>query len=182
MTTIGIDYGLGTTNIDKTTGIRFGVISQHSIMPECFDYFEQDYGTPHCPECGNNVNGTNEDGDFDNIDADNYQSHGCNDYYCETCNHYLDSSVVFSEESLGQSYDRDGYQITDCLDSDLFILKSPYYTFAQFCSPCVPGAGNLDNPMPEGIKTYCLGHDWFEDGKAPYPVYSVADDSEVIGN
>jgi len=20
---------------------------------------------------------------------------------------------------------------------------------------------------------YCFGHDWFEDGKAPYPVYSV---------
>jgi hypothetical protein len=22
-------------------------------------------------------------------------------------------------------------------------------------------------------KAYCLGHDWFDDGRAPYPVYSV---------
>jgi hypothetical protein len=53
------------------------------------------------------------------------------------------------------------------------VTDSPFYTFAQFCSPCVPGAGNLDNAMDEGVKTYCLGHDWFESGKAPYPVYSV---------
>lgn len=31
---IGIDYGLGQSNIDKETGIRFGVISQHSLHPE----------------------------------------------------------------------------------------------------------------------------------------------------
>lgn len=47
-----------------------------------------------------------------------------------------------------------------------------YGTFAQFCSPCVPGAG--DSPLADGVKTYCLGHGWFEDGKAPYAVYSVA--------
>lgn len=41
--------------------------------------------------------------------------------------------------------------MTDCLDNDAFIIKSPYYTYAQFCSPCVPGAGNLDNPyIPSG--------------------------------
>lgn len=76
-------------------------------------------------------------------------------------------------EAIGWEFSGEGYELTDCLDSDIFVLKSPYYTFAQFCSPCVPGAGNLDHPMPEGVKTYCLGHDWFDDGKAPYPVYDV---------
>lgn len=47
-------------------------------------------------------------------------------------------------------------------------------------SKLTPGAGNLDNPRNDGPKTYCLGHDWFEDGKAPYPVYLVADDVEVM--
>src|SRR5690606_21275898 len=42
-------------------------------------------------------------------------------------------------------YEKDGYKITGCLDFDLFVLNSPYFTFAQFCSPCVPGAGNLDS-------------------------------------
>ena len=35
------------------------------------------------------------------------------------------------------------------------------------------GAGNLDNAMSEGVKTYALGHDWFDSQCAPYPVYSV---------
>lgn len=63
-----------------------------------------------------------------------------------------------------------------------FILKSPYYTYAQFCSPCAPGAGYLPSPLkdrPAGNKTYCLGHDWFEDGTAPYRVYSVKTNKEM---
>ena len=27
---------------------------------------------------------------------------------------------------------------------------------------------------------HCLGHDWFDSGRAPYPVYRVSDDSEVV--
>jgi hypothetical protein len=54
------------------------------------------------------------------------------------------------------------------------VLKSPYYTYANYCSPCVPGAGNLDDIVEGEVKTYCFGHDWFEEEKAPYPVYSVA--------
>jgi hypothetical protein len=30
----GIDYGMGRTNIDSLTGIRYGVISSHSINPD----------------------------------------------------------------------------------------------------------------------------------------------------
>jgi hypothetical protein len=68
----------------------------------------------------------------------------------------------------------------DCLDSDILILKSPFYTFAPFCSPCVPGAGCLDTPDLEGVKTYCFGHGWFEEQIAPYPVFRVSDDRRVI--
>lgn len=35
--TAGIDYGMGTTNIDAETGIRFGVIPSNDMMPEAFD-------------------------------------------------------------------------------------------------------------------------------------------------
>lgn len=55
------------------------------------------------------------------------------------------------------------------------------WTFAQFCSPCVPGAGSLDNPVEDGAKTYCLDHDWFDGGVAPYPVFRVADDKQMVG-
>ena len=33
----GIDYGNGQTNIDKETGIRYGVISPDSLCPEALD-------------------------------------------------------------------------------------------------------------------------------------------------
>lgn len=57
----------------------------------------------------------------------------------------------------------------------MFILASPYFTHAQFCSPCAPGACYLLSPTDKtGPKAYCLNHDWFEGDKAPYPVWEVA--------
>lgn len=51
------------------------------------------------------------------------------------------------EHECNPLYEHDGYKITKCLDNDLMILKSPFFTYAQFCSPCVPGACNLDSPL-----------------------------------
>lgn len=91
-------------------------------------------------------------------------------------------------------YERDGYCILGCLDNDLLVTRSLYYTYAQFCSPCVPGAGNLDNAWEPGAqgsadeitilatasgwpRVYCLGHSWFDGNKAPYSVFCVADNT-----
>lgn len=136
----GIDYGRGKTNIDTATGIRYGVISMHSVGQALYEAqeFEYDY------EVG--------EGDSDDL--------------------------AFAEPT-GWHVDQDGHKITDCLDNDAMVMKSPYYTFAPFCSPCVPGAGDLNNARESGVKTYCLGHNWFDSGKAPYPVYSVETDEEV---
>lgn len=178
---VGIDYGLGKSNIDSKTGIRYGVIGQRSVMPEAMDDVEYDYGEPTCPECGNLA--VSSDSDVlpeESEDWENGSKYGCNDWACTNCECFWDSDRVYSEEPLGWIYQMDGYELTDCLDADIFVVKSPYYTFAQFCSPCVPGAGNLDNPMEDGVKTYCLGPDWFEDNEAPYPVYSVADNTLII--
>lgn len=187
---LGIDYGLGQTNIDKTNGIRFGVISQHDVLQAWSDSAEADYGEPTCPKCGN--------------DALNYQDmlagdnrltklcgsdeewdkapHECEEYCCQTCEYIFGSESAYPDEALGYYVDDGEYKLTDCLDSDIMVIKSPYYTYAQFCSPCVPGAGNLNNPMDpdKGVKCYCLGHDWFEDGIAPYPVYHVSDDVQMV--
>ena len=134
--TKGIDYGMGNTNVDKNNGIRYGVISQHSIMSEALADIDSVYAECECGE------------------------------YCEC-------------EPIGLEYNGEGYQIIDCLDSDLMIIKSDYYTFAAFCSPCVPGAGNLDESCDDGIKTYCLDSSWFDNNIAPYPIYKVSDNSRV---
>jgi hypothetical protein len=78
------------------------------------------------------------------------------------------------------AYEQDGYVLVQWADdSDIFVMKSPYYTFAAPCSPYAPNAGHL---LYEGhLKTYCLGHDWFpDDGVAPYKVYSVETGKKVL--
>lgn len=176
MTYAGIDYGLGRSNIDNETGICYGVISQHSVGQAWYDAAEADYGKPLCPQCQREAIECSDATD----EFEQYTKHGCADHACDHCKITFDSEHAFGDEPQSWNYAGDGYELTDCLDNDIFVLKSPYYTFAQFCSPCVPGAGNLDNAMDDGAKTYCLGHDWFEEGKAPYKVFSVETGKEVL--
>ncbi len=53
----GIDWTVpgSQVNRDSDTGIRYGVISQHSVGQAWYDDAEADYGTPHCPKCGNDA-------------------------------------------------------------------------------------------------------------------------------
>lgn len=74
-----------------------------------------------------------------------------------------------------------GYQAHTDDYGDIFVMRSPYFTYAQFCSPCAPGACYLRNPCPPNLnnRAYCFGHDWFDEGEAPYPVYSIETGKEV---
>lgn len=189
----GLDYsGPGSTvNRDSETGIRYGVISMNSVMPEAWDDVEYDYGTPQeafkCPNCHEKTM-AHKWGD---------------DVKCDTCGEEFETEMPDYIEPCGWSYEGDGYAITSCLDNDAMIIKSPFYTYAQFCSPCVPGAGNLDNPFPinpalepklkagrilyrrgaekAGFpKVYCLGPDWFDQfAPCPYPVIFRVDGKEM---
>lgn len=76
-------------------------------------------------------------------------------------------------------YESDGLRMRTVLDSDWIITESPYYTYAQFCSPCVPGACNLESPIWDtGVNlkpAYCLPRDWFNDEVAPYLTWCCED-------
>lgn len=167
----GIDYGLGRTNIDRETGIRYGVIPMNSLAHWAYESFEPDYGDPHCPECGQQVYPPDEIASAD-LDAGQ-------DFRCINCHKNYWSNECYGEEMIGSDLDDGEYKAHEGSDGDVFVLKSPYYTRAQFCSPCAPGACHLENPTSDGEKAYCFGHDWFEDGIAPYPVFRVSDDSPV---
>lgn len=145
----GIDYSLGMANVDKKTGIHYGVINQYEIGDWWFDESESEYGMPICPECGYEFKKSK------------------SPKVCPNCGFKPnDESEFIREEPIGYYYKKDGYIITQSGDdTDLFVIKSPYFTYCQFCSPCAPGAGYITNPInPEfgGIKAYCLGHDCFE--------------------
>ena len=149
----GIDYGRGVTNINDK-GIRFGVINQNEVLQAWCDESEGIYNFI-CPECGHET--------IDWFDV------------CPECELEIDEYYFDELEPIGHSYKDDGYKCYQSFDdTDIFIEASPYYTYAQFCSPCGPGACYLMNPiskLTENNKCYCFGPDWFE-GEAPYPIFT----------
>ena len=157
----GIDYGLGETNIHEN-GIRNGVIHSHAVCQAWCDSSEP-YYIHCCPECGEELSEDSED-------------------TCVRCNYEIkESDFDFLEPDHFYLKD-DEYEAVQDSYGDIFITKSPYYTYAQFCSPCAPGACHLENPLEEkdeNNKCYCFGHDWFENGVAPYTVYDV-ETNEVV--
>ena len=198
----GIDFGGGRTNVNRETGIRFGVISQHELKCWWSDSFENYYGEPTCPECGSRARkateprpghapGQERDEEEDE-EWEPYTEHGCADFECDLCHHTLDQEQVFSQEALGATLDNGKYKGEWHTDGDIFVKRSAYYTFARFCSPCCPGAGTLTSPLgiedyqvgdvcrPEdrdGPRFYCFGEEWFdEDRPCPYLIFRVIDD------
>ncbi len=177
----GIDYGSGRTNIDAKTGIRYGVISQNSVSQALGDSdLDYVYPGPNCPKCGRDAIGALQHVASDNAQAGYEHLGGCHDWQCDDCKVTFDSQDAYGEEWTYWQYCDDGYELSDCLDSGVIVTKSPYYTFAPYCSPCVPGACDLDSACDDGSKAYCLGHDWFEEREAPYPVYSVATGEQIF--
>ena len=86
------------------------------------------------------------------------------------------------DEPINWYVDDAEYRAESDDNGDIFIIRAPFFTYAQYCSPCAPGACYLPNPLEEPDarnKCYCFGHDWFDSGVAPYPVYSVATGARV---
>lgn len=159
---VGIDYSLGMANVDGSTGIRYGVIHQGEVLQAWADDSEANY-LYFCPECDHELG---------------YEFPET----CPSCLEAIDPDEFDIQEPSSFSYDRDGYACEQGYDNpDIFILKSPFYTWCQYCSPCAPGAGYVMNWMEpgKGIKAYCFDVSWFEHNKAPYPVYRVDNDELV---
>lgn len=159
----GIDYGRGLVNVDHSTGIRYGVIHHSMIGQSWYDESEGDYGEPSCPDCGGMI-----------LD--------CEDVYrCDVCGAvYDDSEQLYPESPIAWYYNDEGYTMEQSGDDcDIFVTCSPYFTFCALCSPCAPGAGYIMTQLSpdSGIRAYCPGPEWFEDG-APFRVYSVESEEE----
>lgn len=174
MTYRGIDYGLGQANVDKETGIRYGVIPVSAMDDEYgnrwFDDSHGDYGDASCPRCGKEVQSID---DAIGVDMSTFEDAERADYVCVECRCGFLSEECFPDEPNGYYIDQEGIKAETMDGVDVFVIKSPFFTRAAFCSPCAPGACYLMSPCEDGERAYCFGHDWFEDGKAPYPVYSV---------
>lgn len=183
----GIDYSNGA-NIDTDTGIHYGVIPVIDVIQAWDESSEAVYNDPICPECQADLVDSRFLGGEDDDEEENWVE---KDWCCESCEKSFWSDEVFPDTPSGWKLQEEGYDaFQEGDDTDIFITMSPYYTYAQYCSPCAPGAGHLGSPLrledgetleqyearalAEGWpKTYCFGDDWFDGGKAPYPVFKV---------
>lgn len=157
---IGIDYGrFAGSNRDDIA--HYGVIGSWALRElwhDAIDFHGEIIYPDNCSSCGNDIADKSED-------------------ICPSCGKYWSDML----EHISEIYRRDGYVAErDCDLSYIIVSKSPFVTYTAFCSPCFPGAGDLDSPHARGVKTYCFGHDWFYDGKAPYPVYDAITGKEVM--
>ena len=134
----GIDYGNGKCNIDLNIGVRYGVISFNSISPDALD----DIYT-----LGRNVS-------YDNYIRELEAQNKTEDEIEELTEFYESDNDIYE-------YKEDGYEIVTS-ELGLYVINSPYTTNCKFCSPCCPGAGDLDNYLDEGVEAYCLGVEWFD--------------------
>ena len=180
----GIDYsGPGSTaNRDPDTGIRYGIISLHELGEFACDSFEDEYDVA-CPECGSDWP---DDTQAPFYPADESRERGTRaaGYYatCPSCEKLIREGNEIPDEPSRRVLRETGY--AGSLDSsmDAWCFKSPFFTRAAFCSPCAPGAVSLSSPCDDGERAYCFGHDWFDGGVAPYPVYSVETGERVLSS
>jgi len=170
-------------NYDSETGCHYGVISYHTVNQDALqDVFDNGENLSY-KYAVNEVKGSLEialkdyfsDSTWYGRPSDLKQA--VDDAWDVIADSFNDN---YQGEDEQFCYEQDGYRISNSPSLVcLFVEKSEYYTYTRGCSPCAPNAGDLDNADGE-LKTYCLGPDWFEDGKAPYPVYSVKTDSREV--
>ncbi len=157
---VGIDYGRNTTaNKDPNTNIRYGIINSNSVM-----YFHEE-SIPYYDgielECGScNHDFTVIDGNFD----------------CPECGENTNDDI----EPLSWFIDNDEIQAESNDSYYISVFKSKYFTYVAHCSPCYPGAGDLNSPLnfkDENNRAYCFGPKWFDKedphNRCPYPIYEV---------
>lgn len=181
-------------NFDETTGIRYGVISPHNISSFALDDIYNE--------------GTDPQYESAKEDFENGLKSAIKEFCDNNSNMRLDDRHIDIDQIMDQwndHYESDGSGIMDYSDKEydlhvsgdnfgIFVMRSPYYTYCLNCSPCAPGAGDLDNPieipdfqeMDRGDRALCLGHDWFDQDadqysrKIPYRVFRVSDNTEVL--
>lgn len=133
------------TNYNPETGIAYGVVSMNSLADWAFEEFVAD---------GTNLSAEAAYADWsEGLSADEI-ANGADDFWNE---YRVDEENWVLEKDglkLGLSW-LGGAPL-------VWVFESPHTTTATPCSPCVPGAGDLDTPSDDGIRCYTLPTEWFE--------------------
>jgi hypothetical protein len=100
----------------------------------------------------------------------------------------LNDALEFDEEEFEHTETVDGAPVKYLLGylggaPLIWVCDSPYVTYARGCSPCVPGAGDLDNITDEdgGALCYCCPPDCFDSEDDSADRYGIIGET-VIGD
>lgn len=198
----GINYGmLSTANLDRETGIRYSVIPLHALHEYLLEDFIPQYGNPQCPQCATediidldttcptcdhyhiltytgDCRNDSERYGLDHIDQyDQYSKYrSSEDFACPQCQLIFGNDSAYPEDPIAWTYERQGFLLELDSQNDVWIFKAPYVTYAQYCSPCAPGACYLLVPCREGQGGLCYALDdsfFSKENSCPYPLYSL---------
>lgn len=157
-----------TANINRETGIHFGAISGNSLDSDVlFDLQEKafclEYETALCDYLKRRLL---------SVQTLVLGDHLTSNQLVDLCDEKgIDPDIdcfadlFYSDEPSG-TIEHDGLIITfDWLGGAPLIIvnESPFVTFANPCSPCVPNAGDLDNLDPDGVECYTVPENWKAD-------------------
>lgn len=143
-------------NFNPKTGIAYGYISANSLDPEWVDTLMY----------------SNFAVDLSYKEAENEHIQVRESEWLEDHDDLEDFDYGDEEAAFSESYE--GYEptITGTLEGvqyqsswlggalHFFIFESPHVDTFQVCSPCVPGAADLDSPSKSGIEGYDVPSDW----------------------
>lgn len=182
-------------NYDEKTGIRYGVISPHAISQYALDDIYTSGTDPYYETAKKDLLESFESWcDDNNLDFKRINTDSIEDSFNDNYTGPEDGTMDYSDSEYDLHVSGDNFGI--------FVMRSPYYTYCRNCSPCAPGAGDLNSPVdnpdlknkdmiryidlfgaPHKIaeKTLCLGPEWFnKESPIPYRVFRVDNDVEVI--
>lgn len=157
-------------NINKITGIRFGVISAKNLDDDIVDTLL--YGC-------NSVNISEREAFDDLAKAHGWKPIGQADYTLPsdlidadglTAREFLDAvgleeiEMEFDEPVIVGVYKNVNYRSLWVGGALMFwITQSPTITRCLPCSDCVPNAGDLDSPDADGVEAYAPPQDWLNE-------------------
>jgi hypothetical protein len=177
-------------NFDPTTGISYGVISQRSLSPYVIDDIINDATDLYYEEAKKNFEDELKEAILEVLN--NHICYHDGDPEINVDDYIDDWNDSYQNDEHKWFYEDAEYTLDFSNDLNaIYVCKSPFYTYCRGCSPCCPGAGDLDsiitrddydhtefNSMSWGgaKKAYCLPNDYFEDHKAPYVYFKVGSD------
>ncbi len=142
-------------NANPTTGVRYGYISANSLHSELVD--ELMYGRQAVDVYYKEACAELEDAIYQAVSS--FLS-------SRQTQHLVDEALAMFEHECDEPIHEGEYEGVKYRTSwlggalNVWIFESPVTGNYQECSPCVPGAGNLDCPDLDGVVCYDVPKEW----------------------